>query len=60
MKKIERKLLIKEAVCLETLMGNMDTQKLVQGFQESMKIADEKIKVANKITFVEELMGEAV
>ncbi len=41
-------------------MGNMDTQKLVQGFQESMKIADEKIKVANKITFVEELMGEAV
>lgn len=59
-KQIERKLLIKEAVCLETLMGNMDTQKLVQGFQESMKIADEKIKVANKITFVEELMGEAV
>ena len=41
-------------------MENMDIQKLVKGFQESMKIADEKIKSVNKITFVEELMGEVV
>lgn len=59
-KQIERKQLIKEAACLESLMANVDTQKLVQCFQESMKIADEKIKVANKITFVQEIMGEAV
>lgn len=59
-KQIERKGLIKEVACLESLLSNIDTQKLVQGFQESMKAADEKIRVANKITFVAELMGEAV
>lgn len=59
-KQINRKILIKEAICLEALMENMDIQMLVKGFQESMKIADEKIKSANKITFVEELMGEVV
>ena len=59
-KQLERKTLIKEATCLESLMSNVDTQKLVQGFKESMKVADEKIKVASRITFVQELMGEAV
>ena len=59
-KQLERKALIKEVACLESLMSSVDTQKLVQGFQESMKVADEKIKVASRITFVQELMGEAV
>ena len=59
-KQLERKMLIKEVACLESLLSSVDTQKLVQGFQESMKVADEKIKVASRIIFVQELMGEAI
>ena len=40
--------------------SNVETEKLVQAFQESIKLADEKIKIANRITFVKELMEEAV
>ena len=59
-KQIERKALIKEVICLESVIEHVDTEKMVQAFQDSIKLADEKIKKANKITFVKELMEEAV
>jgi len=59
-KQVERKALIKEVICLESVIEHVDTEKMVQAFQDSIKLADEKIKKANKITFVKELMEEAV
>ena len=59
-KQSERKALIKEVTCLESMLAHVDTQKMVQAFQDSIKMSDEKIKEANKITFVKELMEEAV
>lgn len=59
-KQIERKALMKEVACLESMMAYVDTEKLVQAFQDSIKMSDEKIKEANRITFVKELMEEAV
>lgn len=59
-KQIERKALMKEVTCLESMMACVDTEKLVQAFQDSIKMSDEKIKEANRITFVKELMEEAV
>ena len=59
-KQIERKALMKEVACLESMLSYIDTEKLVQAFQDSIKMSDEKIKEANRITFVKELMEEAV
>lgn len=59
-KQVERKGLIKEVICLESIIEHVDTEKVVQAFQDSIKLADEKIKNANKITLVKELMEEAV
>ena len=59
-KQIERKALMKEVACLESMMAYVDTEKLVQAFQDSIKMSDEKIKEANRISFVKELMEEAV
>ena len=58
-KQAERKALVKEVVCLESITAHVDTEQLTKAFQESIKLSDEKIKVANKITFVKELMEEA-
>ena len=49
-------MLIKETICLEAILENSESEKLVHTFQESIKLADEKIKNANKITYVKELM----
>lgn len=57
-KQTERKTLLKEVICLESIIANVDAMKLVQGFQDSIRLSDEKIKEANKITYVKELMGE--
>ena len=59
-KQIERKALIKEVTCMESMIAYIDTEELVQGFQDSIKMSDEKIKEANRITFVKELMEGAV
>ena len=59
-KQIERKALLKEVTCMESMIAYIDTEKLVQGFQDSIKMSDEKIREANKITFVKELMDDAV
>lgn len=59
-KQAERKVLIKEVACLEAVMAHVDTEQLVQAFQDSIKAADERIKASNRITFVKELMEEAV
>ena len=59
-KQMERKTLSKEAICLEAMAQYVDTEKMVQAFQDSMKFSNDKINVANKITFVKELMDEAV
>lgn len=59
-KQIERKALVKEVACLEAIIAHVDTEKLVQAFQDSIKVSDEKIREANKITFVKELMEEVV
>lgn len=59
-KQIERKILLKEVTCMESMIAYIDTEKLVQGFQDSIKMSDEKIREANRITFVKELMDEAV
>ena len=55
-KQVERKLLVKEVACLESILANIDTEQLVNAFQDSIKLSDEKIREANKITFVKELM----
>lgn len=59
-KQVERKALMKEVACLESILTNVDTEQLVKAFQDSIKLSDEKIKAANKITFVKELMEEAM
>lgn len=59
-KQTERKALLNEVACLESMIAHVDTEKLVQAFQNSIKASDEKIKAANRITFVKELMDEAV
>ena len=59
-KQVERKALVKEVACLESIITNVDTEQLVKAFQESIKLSDEKIREANKITFVKELMEGAV
>ena len=59
-KQVARKALVKEVACLESIIAHVDTEKLVQAFQESIKLSDEKIREANRITFVKELMEEAV
>lgn len=55
-KQNERKILVKEVACLESIIAHIDTEKLVQAFQDSIKVVDERIRKANKITFVKELM----
>ena len=59
-KQVERKALVKEVACLESILTHVDTEQLVKAFQDSIKLSDEKIKEANKITFVKELMEEAM
>jgi len=59
-KQVERKALVKEVACLESILTHVDTEQLVKAFQDSIKLSDEKIKAANKITFVKELMEEAM
>lgn len=59
-KQVERKSLVKEVICLESIIEQVDIVKMVQAFQEGIKISDEKIKNVNKITFVKELMDEVV
>ena len=59
-KQVERKALVKEVACLESLIAHVNTEQLVKAFQESIKMSDEKIREANKITFVKELMEEAI
>ncbi len=58
-KQNERKILVKEVTCLESITAHIDAEKLAQAFQDSIKVADEKIREANKITFVKELMEGA-
>lgn len=58
-KQNERKILVKEVACLESIIAHIDAEKLVQAFQDSIKVADGKIREANKITFVKELMEGA-
>lgn len=59
-KQVERKALVKEVVCLESIIAHVDTEQLIKAFQESIKMSDEKIREANKIIFVKELMEEAI
>lgn len=59
-KQVERKALVKEVACMESILTHVDTEQLVKAFQDSIKLSDEKIKAANKITFVKELMEEAM
>lgn len=59
-KQTECKVLMKEVICLESIIEYIDTKQVVGAFQESIKLADEKLKDANKITFVKELMEENV
>lgn len=59
-KQSKRKTLIKEVTCLEAIIHHIDVEKMVQAFQDSMKLANEQIKETNRITFVKELMEEAV
>lgn len=59
-KQAEKKTLLKEIICMESLIEQVDTKKLALAFQEGLKKADEKIKTANKITFVKELMDEPI
>ena len=59
-KQVERKALVKEVICLESIIAHMDTEQLVKAFQDSIKLSDEKIREANKITFVKELMEETI
>ena len=59
-KQAERKMLMKEVICLEEILEHVDTGKMVEAFQESMKLSNERIKNANRITFVKELMDEVV
>lgn len=58
-KQNERKILVKEVTCLESITAHIDAEKLAQAFQDSIKVADEKIREANKITYVKELMEGA-
>lgn len=53
-------MLMKEVICLEEILEHVDTEKMVEAFQEGMKLSNERIKNANKITFVKELMDEVV
>ena len=41
-------------------IAHVNTEQLVKAFQESIKMSDEKIREANKIAFVKELMEEAI
>lgn len=59
-KQTERKQLLQEIICMEALSQQIDTEKIAMAYQESIKVADEKIKGANRITFVPELMNVAV
>lgn len=59
-KQVERKALVKEVACLESLIVHVDAEQLVKAFQDSIELADEKIREANKITFVKELMEESI
>lgn len=51
---------MKEVACLESIIAHVDTEQLVKVFQDSIKMSDEKIRAANKITFVKVLMEEAI
>ena len=59
-KQVARKALVKEVACLESILTHVDTEQLVKAFQNSIKLSDEKIREANRITFVKELMEEAI
>lgn len=59
-KQMERKMLQKELICMQSMIETIDSEKMVSALQESMKIADEKVKSINKISFVKELMEEVV
>ena len=43
---------------MESLVEYIDTKQVASAYHEGIKRADEKIKIANKITFVKELMDE--
>lgn len=59
-KQVERKALVKEVACLESIIAHVDTEQLIKAFQESIKMSDEKMREAIKITFVKELMEKAI
>ncbi len=59
-KQVARKALVKEVACLESIITYVDTEQLVKAFQESIELSSKKIKEANRITFVKELMEEAM
>ena len=57
-KQIERKSLIKDIICLESINESIDTEKVYEAMQKSVTLASDNIKDANRVINIEKLIPD--
>lgn len=57
-KRAERKKILKEVICMEALLEQLDSKEMMGAFQTSLDHAGDRIKDVNKATVIKELQSE--
>lgn len=57
-KRAERKKILKEVICMEALLEQVNSKEMVGAFQISLDHAGERINAVNKVTVIKELQSE--
>lgn len=57
-KRAERKKMLKEVICMEALLEQINSKEMVGAFQTSLDHAGERINAVNKVTVIKELQSE--
>ena len=57
-KRTERKKILKEVICLEALLEQVNSKEITEAFQIGLNHASDRIKAVNKVTMIKELQSE--
>lgn len=57
-KRAERKKILKEVICMEALLEQLDSKEMMGAFQTSLDHAGDRIKDVNKATVIKELQSD--
>lgn len=57
-KRAERKEILKEVICMEALLEQVNSEDMVEAFQTSLDHVRERINAVNKVTAIKELQSE--